>query len=319
MGLNNSALEYIYKHKSDSFQWLKKYECVHFVDTFYECTTERTLLDDIHSAYIELTKHDRIHSYIDIIKTIIQINTEQLNFLDRYKKRDNSSYLIKQHHDEYMNDDGTYPTMDVVLKMPSRIIESLRTRNLCLYFNSEKPGAPGAYGTNGIDIYIMAVFMEKLIHDKKSIMFNNFFVVPRYPDRFPSVLEKWMYPCNGSEFIHKTCFFTNTVYMHGLGVSGDDAGSIPIVGLMTQLDNQSLKKSVSLPFFATGQQIVDGVLTYNTIDKIYHNKVVVSQAEAISQTNLVSKARNTTVYNVCKYFHRSLRQLENMYSTFDII
>jgi hypothetical protein len=319
MGLNNNVLEHIYKHKPDSFQWLKKYECVHFVDSFHSCTTEKSLLDDINTCYIELTNNDPTFSGSYIREHIMRINTKQLNFLDKYKKINSSHYSIKQHHDKYMNDDGTYPLKNVILEIPNNIINLIRKRSMCLYFNSEKPGTPGASGTNGIDIYIMAIFMENLIREKKTLLFNNITIVPRYPDIYPTILEKWIQPCRGSDFIRNTCLFSNTLYMQGLGVAGIDAASIPIIGLMTHLDNRSLRKYVKIPFFACGQQIVNDKLQYNTQDIIYYNKNIISQAEAISQTNLVSKARNNTVYNVCKYFHHSLRQLENMYSTFDII
>lgn len=313
MGLDNNVLDHIYKHRPDSSQWLKKYECVHFVDSFHNCTTEESLLDDINTSYIELTNSDPVFSGCHIREQVLRINTKQLNFLDKYKKTSGSHYLIRQHDDKYMNEDGTYPLVNVGFDIPNNIINLIRKRSICLYFNSEKPGTPGAYGTNGLDIYIMAVFIENLIREKKSILFNNITIVPRYPDIYPTILEKWIQPCRGSDFIRNTCFFSNTLYMHGLGVPGDDAASIPIIGLMTQLDNRSLKRYVKIPFFACGQQVVSDKLQYNTQDNIYYNKNILSQAEAISQTNLVSKARNNTVYNVCKYLHRSLRQLEDVY------
>ena len=311
MDLNNNVLEYIYKHKPDSFQWLKKYQCVHFIDHYFNDTTNDSIRSDIKSAYNILVRTPS-YTHKHILENIIKVNTKQLSFLH------DNNYILNQYIDDNeMACDGSYNKQHIQL-IDTHIHKqcNIRQRSVCLYFRDEGENKPSSCSTNGIDLYIMSVFLEMLLRDKKLRMFNNFYIVPRKPGFYPSVLEQWMVDCRGMDFIYKTCIYTNTLHLSGLTLPDLSAGTVPIVGLMCRaqqttrcIDNQC----VNIPFFSAGQHVHQGDIVYNTEDKIFHDNHIYTQHDYITKFNIMSKARNNSVFNTCYYMYMALQELEAKY------
>ena len=308
------VLDVLYGYYPGEYEWLKRFECTHFIDVFFNSISEHKLDDEISRVYHVITKKIKSHTNKEIHTNITTTNINQLDYLRQTKDTYNNSYILNLPHDvDGFDDFGKYPTRPVRLTQPTNIIKHINKRSICLYFNSELNGKPGAYGTSGLEIYIISKFLEKLIMDRKSRLFNQFYIVPRHPYRYPRILSKWMIDCSGEEWVRKTSLFCNTVHLQGMCIPGAETNAIPIIGMMCKLDNTQIMDYVDIPFFACGRELNGSNLMYNNTDKVFYQNKIYTHKQIISKLDLLNHAKNKTIYDICYFFFEAIQKLETIY------
>jgi hypothetical protein len=173
------------------------------------------LLDHVMSQYDYLP----VYKKSDILKNALKVNSLQVKKLQKRNFNINFKGTLEK----------KLETKKVALNLNNR---DLKKRSIVLYFRGVTD-VPYSVGVDIFHIIILYKVLSELIERRKLSLFNDVFVVLDNPssERYPVFEENNVRVdySTGSDFINKTCVFSNTVHFTGGELPDLDSFTIPLI------------------------------------------------------------------------------------------
>ena len=233
-----------------------------------------------------------------IIKNVIDVNMRQ------YKKLEPLNFSIK------------FPSsvakgLKLKRSKMNHTLMDVKKRSIVIYFRGPWRTLGNTCGTDVFQCSILYKIIEKLIEDRRFILFNDVVIVSSDPmtEQFHAFKELSLKTNNwtGDEFITRTCLFSNTIHFNGGELPDLFSHTMPILSTyMANVNNITSKNhacsyEVANVIFPEIEYLTTGEKIYSKDDECSINGSLCSWSDLMKNHNFLEIYKTIKNQSICGF------------------
>ena len=289
-------------------------KCFHNISSFKEEAKKYKSYESLLNRKYKKTVKRESFGKFNILKNVLNVNIKQSEHLLAKEKTDFLKWPNLFGYDEdYANAcQGNFYLEEKISYYISKI--GFNNRSLVLYFRDGSfsdyiKQEKECYGVDHYQFLSMYYFLNRLIKEKKSCLFNKVKIVShnnKIPDYFYDIFpDIEIETGTGSKFIASTCLFSNTIHFFGNQIPDNYFYTVPILCESFRHHNyiKKIKNKTFLPFWSYPGYIDNNNHIPNGED--YVPKLTTPY------NKIKPNIENTTVENIFLHLYNKILELED--------